>query len=247
MPGEFNNCKYVPAHPTNFRRGRVAKIDRIIIHVTQGDTAAGAVSWFAGDHRPHGAGPSSAHYTVDKDGVIIQSVLEGDTAYGAPNYNARGIHIEHVGWVNKTTFSPEMIAASAKLVAHLCNKYGIAKDRVHILGHSELHGNDHTDPGDKWPWKLYMQLVQGGQPSAPIWKHKDGIKVSGATSFGFAWPKDTNHVAIVADGRWLLWNGNPDAVIKLLLTSKGPRKLVATAYGNDNKELARDELEIVVE
>lgn len=244
VTGQYNNCKLVPAHPSNYRGGRRAPIDRIIIHVTQGDSAIGAVNWFARDRRP--GPPSSAHYTIEKDGVITQSVLEQDTAYGAPNFNARGIHIEHTGWVNKTVFSHNMIEASADLVRHLCEKYDIPKDRVHILGHSELPGNDHTDPGDRWPWKLYMQLVQGGKPSPAIWQHKDGIQVAGTVSFGFKWPEGTNHCSIVADGRWLLWNGNPDKVIKLLLTSKGPRKLTATAYGNDNKELARDELEVVV-
>lgn len=52
-----------------------------------------------------------------------------------------------------------MYRSSAALTKYLCDRYGIAKDRSHIIGHSEAPGNDHTDPGVNWNWTYYMQLV----------------------------------------------------------------------------------------
>jgi peptidoglycan hydrolase-like protein with peptidoglycan-binding domain len=54
-----------------------------------------------------------------------------------------------------------MYRSSAALTAYLCNRYSIPKDRAHIVGHSEVPGNDHTDPGPNWNWTYYMQLVGG--------------------------------------------------------------------------------------
>ena len=247
MPGDYNNCEFIPAASTNYRQGRLRAVDRVIIHVTQssGD-GHGDASWFA-QARPQG--PSSAHYIIGPSGNIIQSVREADTAYAAPNYNARGIHIEHVGWVGKTTFPRAQLEASAKLVAHLCAKYGISMDRIHILGHSELEGNDHTDPGDTWPWVMFMALVRGGTGTLtpPIWAHKDGIKVKGAVVYGLNWPKDTHHVTVLADGRWQVYAGDPEPKLKIQLHDGGKRKLLATAYDIKNKVIARDELEVVAE
>jgi hypothetical protein len=42
------------------------------------------------------------------------------------------------------------------------DRYGIPKDRAHIVGHVEVPGNDHTDPGPNWDWTRYMQYVNGG-------------------------------------------------------------------------------------
>lgn len=241
---EFPGAKLVPAHHSNYRRGRVAAIDTIIIHVTQSDRAMSAVWWFEKDRRP--GYPSSAHYTVDVDGAIYQSVSEKDTAYGAPNFNARGLHIEHAGFVGKTKFSPAMYQASAELVSHLCAKYGVPKNRVGIRGHSELPGNDHTDPGSLWDWKLYMGLVTGQPVASTIWQHPDGINVGGTTTYGVKWPKGTKRVLVLVDDRWLVWNGEPEPKLKILLTSPGQRKLLALAYGAEGQELARDELYINV-
>lgn len=32
------------------------------------------------------------------------------------------------------------------------------------MGHSEVPGNDHTDPGPYWDWDYYMSLVTGTEP-----------------------------------------------------------------------------------
>jgi peptidoglycan hydrolase-like protein with peptidoglycan-binding domain len=54
-----------------------------------------------------------------------------------------------------------MYRSSAALTSALCDRYGIPKDRAHIIGHSEAAGNDHTDPGPYWDWARYMRYVGG--------------------------------------------------------------------------------------
>ncbi|MFF4829955.1 FG-GAP-like repeat-containing protein [Streptomyces sp. NPDC001312] len=77
--------------------------------------------------------------------------------------NASALGIEHEGYVNNASwFTDAMYRSSAALTRHLCDQHGIPKDRAHILGHNELPGNDHTDPGPHWNWDYYMQLVTSG-------------------------------------------------------------------------------------
>lgn len=54
-----------------------------------------------------------------------------------------------------------MYRSSAALTKHLAARYGIPKNRSHIIGHSEAPGADHTDPGPNWDWNHYMQLIEG--------------------------------------------------------------------------------------
>ncbi|QNN53255.1 N-acetylmuramoyl-L-alanine amidase [Nocardioides mesophilus] len=149
-----------PAAPTNYTdasRGR-RKVNRIIIHVTQGSWA-GSVNWFA---NPNAA--VSAHYVVrSSDGKIAQCVKNQDIAWHAGNwdYNTRSIGIEHEGFVDDPAwFTEEMFRSSAKLVAYLHGQWGIPLDRDHIIGHNEVPGSSHTDPGEWWWWSHYMELVR---------------------------------------------------------------------------------------
>jgi uncharacterized protein YgiM (DUF1202 family) len=54
-----------------------------------------------------------------------------------------------------------MYRASAALTRNLTTKYAIPRDRSHIIGHVEVPGATHTDPGQYWNWTYYMQLVNG--------------------------------------------------------------------------------------
>lgn len=134
------------------------RIDKIVIHVTQSSYAS-AMNWFQNP-----AAQVSAHYTVrSSDGLIGQSVHEKDIAWHAGNwdYNRTSIGIEHEGYVDDPKwFTDAMYRSSAKLAASLANKYDIPIDRQHIVGHSEVPGADHTDPGPNWDWNLYMSYVK---------------------------------------------------------------------------------------
>jgi hypothetical protein len=144
-----------PADPANFSTGRDAAISQVIIHVTQG-AYAGTINWFKNPEAE-----VSAHYVIrSSDGEVTQMVRDADTAWHARGGNAAGLGIEHEGFVDDPSwFTDAMYRSSAALTKHLCDKHGIPKDRAHIVGHNEVPGNDHTDPGPNWNWDTYMGYV----------------------------------------------------------------------------------------
>ncbi|MET8510610.1 peptidoglycan recognition family protein [Streptomyces sp. NPDC005077] len=161
-PGELDYApaQWTAASPANWRRAdRPADyaIDRVVIHVTQG-SFRGAVKVF--QNPAHGA---AAHYVVRKDGHVTQMIRELDVAFHAGNkaYNERSVGIEHEGFVDRSQdFTAAMYKASAWLSAAICGRYGIPVDRTHIIGHVEVPGTDHTDPGPHWDWDRYIELVR---------------------------------------------------------------------------------------
>ena len=158
---DYGRATWYGAHPDNYtdsNRERSYDINRIVIHVTQGSWSS-AINWFK-----DGRAQVSAHYTVrSSDGKIGQSVREADIAWHAGNwdYNTHSIGIEHEGYVSqKRWFTDAMYRSSARLAAYLCKKYRIPIDRKHIIGHNQVPGADHTDPGPYWNWERYMRLVR---------------------------------------------------------------------------------------
>lgn len=161
---DYPSALWVPASAANYAVNRTATIDKVVIHVAQG-SYAGTISWFQNP-----ASQVSAHYVVrSSDGQITQTVRDKDTGWHAKTANASSLGIEHEGFIDDASwFTDSMYRSSAALTAYLCNRYGIPKDRSHIIGHSEAPGNDHTDPGVNWNWTYYMQLVGGGASSAGV-------------------------------------------------------------------------------
>ncbi|WP_051430336.1 N-acetylmuramoyl-L-alanine amidase [Streptomyces roseochromogenus] len=157
---DYPPADWQPASTSNYtasERPDSYAIDRVIIHVTQ-ETYANALAIFANPEKQ-----VSVHYLVrSADGHIAQCVHEADIAWHAGNwdYNTRSIGIEHEGWVDQPAyFTDALYTQSAKLTAAICTKYGIPKDREHIIGHYQVPGTDHTDPGPNWDWVRYMRLV----------------------------------------------------------------------------------------
>ncbi|MFJ6083383.1 N-acetylmuramoyl-L-alanine amidase [Streptomyces sp. NPDC092369] len=157
---DFRGALWVAASSANFRwadRPDDYAIDRVIIHVTQGSYAS-AVKVFQDP-----AHQAAAHYIVRKDGDVTQMIRELDVAYHAGNreFNERSVGIEHEGFVDRPQdFTDAMYAASARLTAGICKRYGIPVDREHVIGHVEVPGTDHTDPGPHWDWDRYMGLAR---------------------------------------------------------------------------------------
>ncbi|MFI7404930.1 N-acetylmuramoyl-L-alanine amidase [Streptomyces sp. NPDC049541] len=157
---DFRGAQWVAASPANYRRADRPDdyaIDRVIIHVTQGDFASAVKAFQDPDYK------AAAHYIVRKDGHVTQMIRELDVAFQAGNreYNERGVGIEHEGFVeDRSSFTDAMYASSARLTAGICRRYGIPVDREHIIGHVEVPGTDHTDPGRYWDWDRYMGLVR---------------------------------------------------------------------------------------
>ncbi|MEU4468118.1 N-acetylmuramoyl-L-alanine amidase [Streptomyces sp. NPDC024017] len=142
--------------PSN--RPRAHPLHYVIIHVAQ-TTYSGTLSVFRNP-----AKKVSAHYVVrSSDGHVAQCVRESDIAWHAGNwdYNTRSIGIEHEGWVDRPGyFTDALYERSARLTAAICGRYGIPRNRAHIIGHHEVPGSDHTDPGRHWDWKRYLRLVK---------------------------------------------------------------------------------------
>ncbi|MGW7384051.1 N-acetylmuramoyl-L-alanine amidase [Streptomyces sp. NPDC054794] len=156
---DFRGARWVAASPANYRRADRPddyRIDRVVVHVTQGSYRT-AVKVFQDP-----AHEAAAHYIVRKDGRVTQLIRELDVAFHAGNrsYNERSVGIEHEGFVeHASSFTDAMYASSARLTATICGRYGIPVDREHIIGHVEVPGTDHTDPGRYWDWGRYMRLV----------------------------------------------------------------------------------------
>ncbi|RLP96101.1 amidase [Micromonospora sp. BL4] len=159
---DYGPAAWAPASTSNYTvasRPGSHPVTRVVIHMTQG-SYAGSISWFQNP-----AAKVSAHYTFrSSDGAVTQSVREKDIAHHAGNwtYNTQSIGIEHEGYVdNPAWFTDAMYRSSAALTRTLTTKYGIPRDRAHIIGHVEVPGATHTDPGPNWNWTYYLQLVNG--------------------------------------------------------------------------------------
>lgn len=127
-----------------------------------------------------GSGTSSGGYT-DIDGKpageISQFVLEANYGWDATCWNKHHVGTEHEGFTgNPAWFTEAQYQASALMQRHLCDKFGIPKDRNHIVGHNEKSSaawvawapanlginatcNTHNDPGPYWDWTHFMDLV----------------------------------------------------------------------------------------
>lgn len=162
VEGELDHkgAEWTSAARANWRRADRPDdygIDRVVIHVVQGSYAT-ALKVFK--NPGHGA---AAHYVVRKDGHVAQMIRELDVGFHAGNrdMNERSIGIEHEGFVDRPQdFTAAMYAGSARLTADICARYGIPVDREHIIGHVEVEGTDHTDPGPHWDWDRYLRLVR---------------------------------------------------------------------------------------
>ncbi|MBB6545301.1 N-acetylmuramoyl-L-alanine amidase [Nonomuraea rubra] len=188
---DYPPAAWVPASSSNYRvssRETSYNIDRVVIHVTQG-SYAGTISWFQNP-----SAQVSAHYVVkSSNGAITQMVRDKDVAWHAGNstYNNRSIGIEHEGWVSDPSwFTDAMYRASAALTRYLCDKYGIPKTRTGIIGHNEVPGATHTDPGSHWNWTTYMNYVTGGG-GTPSWTTTVDNATSGQFTASANWGTST--------------------------------------------------------
>lgn len=162
-------------------------INRVVVHKTQGATAAGAASWFA-----NCASQGSAHFSFDKaNGYCYQSVHEHDvawaTGYSSTNYNS--VSIEHSGWVANNDTSTACYNESAVETKSCVTYYGVPANRTYIIGHNQVPGcgtpggggtGCHTDPAGYWNWGYYMNQV------VPPPANRDYVSDSPAVSAGWS-------------------------------------------------------------
>src|SRR4029079_10564362 len=89
----------------------------------------------------------SIHYCVNgkKDtssdyaaGEVTQMVLEANYAWHAKCWNQHSLGTEHEGFAsNPAWYTEAMYSASSLLQRHMCDKFGLAKDRNHVCGHDQ--------------------------------------------------------------------------------------------------------------
>ncbi|MEV6970546.1 N-acetylmuramoyl-L-alanine amidase [Hamadaea sp. NPDC051192] len=186
---DYPAAAWVPASTSNYTassRESSYPINYIVIHTAQG-SYSGTINWFQ-----NAAAGVSAHYVVSKGGAVTQTVRDKDIAWHAGNwtYNTQSIGIEHEGFIDDPNWtSAAMYQASANLVRYLCDKYGIPKDRAHIIGHNEVPGATHTDPGSYWNWSTFMSYVNGSTP--PSWQQVVDNTTSGRFTASANWGTST--------------------------------------------------------
>lgn len=164
MAEDYTYANWDPAYSGNYTVGRGGNsVKYVIVHVIQG-SYSGCISWFKNP-----SAKVSAHYVVSKGGSVTQMVKESDTGWHAGNwtYNQKSIGIEHEGYVTDPSFPDSMYISAAALVRDICNRHGIPKDRSHIIGHIEVPGATHTDPGANWNWTKFMTYVNSREPFSP--------------------------------------------------------------------------------
>ncbi len=184
---DYSKAVWRPSPNYNARpAGNIGKPGMVIIHTCEG-AYSGCWGWLSNK-----AAGASAHYVVNSNGSeISQLVRESQRAWHiAANYacsnnssvecwrngyssNHFTIGIEHAGYASQKTFPTGQIDASAQLVCNITKKYGIARDRYHIVGHGKLQPWNRTDPGPNWPWTTYLNKVNsycgsgGGGTTSP--------------------------------------------------------------------------------
>jgi hypothetical protein len=118
--------------PNSSSRNAGTKIDKIVLHCTEGSLASALAEFQKTDSRK-----VSAHYVIDRNGDIYQMVNDADCANHCMGANAGSIGIEHVG-SETDSLSPPQAAASAALIRWLLQEHQIP--RTNIFGHDFAPG-----------------------------------------------------------------------------------------------------------
>jgi Negative regulator of beta-lactamase expression len=184
---DYGPALWAPANSGNYtiaNRESTHPINYVVIHTTQG-SYSGTISWFQNP-----ASNVSAHYVIrSSDGQLTQMVREKDIAFHAGNwtYNTQSVGIEHEGFVSDPSwYTDAMYRASAALTRNVCLKYGIPMTRSNIIGHNEVPGATHTDPGPNWNWTFYMQLVTQSSPWETIVDNETSGRFTASDNWDFS-------------------------------------------------------------
>ena len=160
----FPQAQAVPAHRDN-QGGTRSPLDitHIVIHTGEG-TEEAISSWFGNP-----ASKVSAHYTVTRDGRVLQHVDDLTVAWHVgPSYNRQTIGIEHEGLAaDPNTWTPELIEASTSLFAWLSKEYALAPPPQVLLEHSEIDPLTRLDPGPYFPRGPYLALAGAKMAGVP--------------------------------------------------------------------------------
>lgn len=152
----------------------------VVVHCTQGSTAAGAASWLM---RP--STRASAHVVID-DREGYRLVPDSRKAWHVKNANDRSLGLEIVGFVQWTRAQwlshMPTLRESARVHAAWNRKYGIPLTESIQRGyhsHDGMPGNDHSDPGPNFPWDVYLGLVKSASKvqSPPQYPYGTSLRI----------------------------------------------------------------------
>lgn len=161
--------KYTAAHCSGTRP--VSVIRWVVLHSTEGDTAAGAASWFQNP-----ASRGSAHIVVDDD-TCFRTLNNDQVPWAAIGANVKGFHIEmagHAAWTRAQWLAHdrELHRCAFKLALH-CKVFGVPLRWVGplrlragwkgVTTHADCtkaFGGDHTDPGPNFPKDVLMRYAR---------------------------------------------------------------------------------------
>jgi N-acetylmuramoyl-L-alanine amidase len=132
--------------PNCSSRNVATKIDKIVLHCTEGSLASALAEFQRSDSRK-----VSAHYVIDRNGDIYQMVNDADCANHCMGANTGSIGIEHVGSETDALAAPQA-AASAALIRWLLQEHQIP--RTNIFGHDFTPGYSRPG-GTSCPDKLF--------------------------------------------------------------------------------------------
>lgn len=192
--------EFVQCDGRNYTHGRGHAVDHVVVHYTGTDASAhNNLLYFS-----RNAAKASAHYFVDRDGTLRQSVPESDTAWHAGKFamNQRSIGIECVS--AGEDFSEEQVATLAALTQALMAKYGIPAENV--IRHYDVTGKEcpapYLDP-DKWR-ALHDRITEGS--TAPAARAQWVQKEDGRWWYRHADGSYTASDWELVDGKWYLFD-----------------------------------------
>lgn len=164
-------------------RGGVCRVPgdvrAIVLHSTEG-SLEGALRTFAQQ------GGVSAHYAIDRDGMVVGILSEGDVAFHVAAFgnrpalnrmcpawlvpfdgrfsamNACTVGIELVGFA-RTGFTGAQYASLGAMCAGIALRWGFPADADRVVTHASLQ-MDRSDPGDEFDWDALWGAVWIASP-----------------------------------------------------------------------------------
>lgn len=150
--------EFVQCDPRNYTRGRGGNpVNTVVVHYT-GTNASAHNNLLYFSRNSAGA---SAHYFIDRDGALCQSVSESDTAWHAGNWqtNQHSVGIECVS--AGEDFTEAQVATLGELVRDLMARYGIPEGSV--IRHYDVTGKLCPAPYvDASKWAALKSRILGG-------------------------------------------------------------------------------------
>ena len=172
-----NVAEFIQCDSRNYTAGRQGnRISKIVVHYTGTEASAhNNLLYFS-----RSSAGASAHYFIDRDGTLRQSVSEGDTAWHAGDWgtNLRSVGIEVVS--GGSDFTEAQIETLAALVAEIRGRCGIGEENV--IRHYDVTGKLCPAPYvDGGKWAALHDRICGGNVSGGS-SYTGGSSVEGDTA-----------------------------------------------------------------